>query len=451
MPASAAPQAIDSAGPAPGNSLPRVIGVGALAASAINTIVGSGIFGLPGLAAAMLGPAAVLAYVVCAILIGLVGLCLAEVGSRVANAGGLYAYATAAFGPVVGGVAGTLLWASNSVIAGAAVATLLADTLALAAPSLAGGFSRIAFFVTVYALLAAVNITGARAGARLSTVMAGVKLAPLLLLVAAGIPAIQAANLQWPAMPGPDAIGRTAVLLFFAFMGIEGGLNASGEVVAPARTVPRAIGLALTFTATLYVALQLTAQGVLGQALPNNAAPLAATAAVVFGPWGSTFLIAATALSVTGYLAADILCSPRTVFAMAERRQLPRVLAHVSPRSKSPAVAIGVYAAACAILACTGSFRQLVIAATSGTLLLYLICCVAVLPLRARGVATHGAPFVAPGGTFVPLAASAIILWMLSTLTSLELASAVGLVIVSAIVYAVREQFAARAALAAEV
>ena len=123
--------------------LPRVIGVGALAASAVNTIVGSGIFGLPGLAAAMLGPAAVLAYLVCAVLIGLVGLCLAEVGSRVADAGGLYAYATAAFGPVVGGIAGTLLWVANSVVAGAAVATLLADTLTLAAPPLGGGFPRV--------------------------------------------------------------------------------------------------------------------------------------------------------------------------------------------------------------------------------------------------------------------------------------------------------------------
>lgn len=449
MPAPPPPPVVPAA---PSNaSLPRVIGVGALAASAINTIVGSGIFGLPGLAAAMLGPAAVLAYLLCAVLIGLVGLCLAEAGSRVANAGGLYAYATAAFGPVIGGVAGTLLWTSNSVVANAAVSALLADTLALSVPPLAGGFPRIAFLLVVYTLLVAVNVTGARAGARLSTVLAVVKLAPLLLLAGAGIPFIQAANLQWPAMPGFFDVGRTALLLSFAFMGVEGGLNACGEVVAPARTVPRAVCLALASAAGLYMALQLTAQGVLGDSLPNNPAPLAATAAVVFGPWGRTFLVTATALSVTGYLAADVLCSPRTLFAMAERQQLPRVLARVDPRFESPAIAIGVYAASCAALACTGSFRQLVIAATSGTLLLYLICCVAVLPLRARSVATHGTPFVAPGGAFVPLAASAIMLWLLSTLTWLELASALGVAIVAAIAYGVREVVAARATLTAEV
>jgi amino acid transporter len=451
MPAPPALTPADTGGAPSNSSLPRVIGVGGLAASAINTIVGSGIFGLPGLAAAMLGPAAVLAYLLCAVLIGLVGLCLAEVGSRVGNAGGLYAYATAAFGPVMGGVAGTLLWTANSVVANAAVSALLVDTLTLSVPALGGGVPRIAFLLAVYALLVAVNITGARAGARLSTVLAVIKLAPLLLLAAAGILAIQAANLQWAATPDPFDVGRTALLLSFAFMGVEGALNASGEVVAPARTIPRGVCLALAFAAMLYVALQLTAQGVLGELLPNNPAPLAATAAVVFGPWGRVFLITATALSVTGYLAADVLCSPRNLFAMAERRQLPRALARVDPRFESPAIAIGVYTASCAVLACTGSFRQLVIAATSGTLMLYLICCVAVLPLRARDVATHGRPFVAPGGALVPLAASAIIIWMLSTLTWLELASALGLVFVAAIVYGVREALVARATMTAEI
>jgi len=97
-------------------SLRRVIGVGGLTLLAINQIVGSGIFGLPGLAAELLGPAAILAYLIVGVLMLLVGLCFAEVGSRVAGAGGLYAYAHAAFGPVVGGIAGTLIWAASSAV-----------------------------------------------------------------------------------------------------------------------------------------------------------------------------------------------------------------------------------------------------------------------------------------------------------------------------------------------
>src|SRR5574338_153159 len=110
--------------------LERVIGTPALAAAAINTTVGAGIFGMPGIIAAILGPAAVLAYLLCAALFVLVGLCFAELGSRVPAPGGLYAYATVSFGPVIGGIAGTLMWTANSVVSNAAVATLLIDTLA---------------------------------------------------------------------------------------------------------------------------------------------------------------------------------------------------------------------------------------------------------------------------------------------------------------------------------
>src|SRR2546425_9907089 len=100
------PLALPKTGPVPAAlSLKRSIGVSVLAFSMFNNIVGSGIFGLPALVAALLGPAAILSYLVCAVLIGLVGLCFAEVGSRAAAAGGLYAYARVPFGPFVGGIA----------------------------------------------------------------------------------------------------------------------------------------------------------------------------------------------------------------------------------------------------------------------------------------------------------------------------------------------------------
>jgi basic amino acid/polyamine antiporter, APA family len=421
-----------------GPRLERVIGTGALAATALNTIVGSGIFGLPGLAAAMLGPAAILSYVVCAVLIGLVGLCFAEAGSRVHGAAGLYSYASAAFGPIVGGIVGTLMWAANSVAPSAAVAALLMDTGATLVPAMSGGPLRTGVLVALYVTLAAVNIRGTRSGARVSMALAVIKIAPLAVLAIAGVFAVESENLQWTGFPAALGIGQTAVLLFFAFMGVEGGLNASGEVTNPARTVPRAILLALTLVAALYIGLQVAAQGVLGANLAGNSAPLVATATALFGSWGARVLVVVTVLSTAGYLSADMLGSPRVFHAMADRGQLPRRLAAVHPRLKTPAVAIAVYVTMCAILASTGSFRQLALASASGTLIAYLICCLGLLRLRSQHVATASTPFVAPGGALVPLAASAIILWMLSTLSATELAAAALLVAVSGVVYSLR-------------
>ena len=113
-----------------GAVLQRIVGVRALALMIVSVTVGAGIFGMPALAARDLGAAAILAYIVCAIIMGLVALCFAEAGSRVSGTGGLYAYATASFGPLAGGMVGMLLFTANGAFANAAVAALFANTMA---------------------------------------------------------------------------------------------------------------------------------------------------------------------------------------------------------------------------------------------------------------------------------------------------------------------------------
>jgi basic amino acid/polyamine antiporter, APA family len=119
-------------------TLVRALGVRALAANIVNTIVGSGIFVLPAVVAAILGPAAMLAYLVCAVLVALFGLCFAEVGSRVHATGGAYAYVEAAFGPCVGFSAGLLLGCAE-LAASAAVATIFVGSVSALLPGGGGG------------------------------------------------------------------------------------------------------------------------------------------------------------------------------------------------------------------------------------------------------------------------------------------------------------------------
>lgn len=416
-------------------ALQRVVGVTGVAFSSFNGIVGSGIFGLPALVAALLGPAAILAYLVCVVLVALMGLCFAEVGSRVHSAGGLYGYAHASFGPVIGGIAGTLIWTAGSVVSSAAVASFLASTLAVLWPVFDQPVPRALFTLFLYGGLAFINIRGTRLGAGFSIGIGLAKLAPLILLVVAGAFAIHLPNLHWTGLPALKTVGQGAVLLFFAFMGVETGLGMSGEIRQPARTVPRAIALALTLIAFLYIGLQLVAQGVLGPDLAVEKAPLVATAHAIFGPAGTTLLVVATVLSGAGTLAGGALCSPRYLYALAEAGQLPRPLAKVDPRFGTPANAILVYAAICAVLACSGTFHWLVIFSSSGSLVLYLICALGLLQLRARNVTTAAEPFRAPGGSAVPIAAAAIIVWMLSTLKWSELIATAALVIATGLAY----------------
>jgi APA family basic amino acid/polyamine antiporter len=420
-------------------SLSRVIGVSGVTFTAFNGIVGAGIFGLPALVAAVLGPGAIIAYLVCAVLIGLVGLCFAEAGSRVSTSGGLYAYASAAFGPVIGGGAGILLLVANCIAPSAALARFVVDTISVAVPAADAVLPRTALLGAIYFTLAVVNISGARRAAQLSTLVGYVKLAPLVLLVIFGVFAIHPSNLRWTSIPSLSSVGQGSVLLFFAFLGVETGLVTGGEVMNPARTIPRAILIALTLVAALYVSLQLTAQGILGSTLASSKSPLAAAATGAFGPLGATVMLVAAILSGLGYLVADLLSSPRAVYALAHDRQIPRWFATVSPRYATPAVAISAYAFTCFLLAASGSFLQLVILTSSGTLILYLVCCLGVLRLRAKGVAMAGIPFRAPGGPIIPLLATAIILWLLSTLAVSELAAAAIVIVASVAAYGTRE------------
>ena len=96
------------------DSLVRALGTWGLAAGIVNLTVGGGIFRLPASAAAALGSAAPIAYLVCAAAMGLIVLCFAEAGSRVSLTGGLYAYVEVAFGPLIGFLSGVMLWVGIS-------------------------------------------------------------------------------------------------------------------------------------------------------------------------------------------------------------------------------------------------------------------------------------------------------------------------------------------------
>jgi amino acid transporter len=418
--------------PAGDRSLTRVLGVWALAASIVNVTVGGGIFRLPADAARQLGAAAPIAYLVCAVAMGLIVLCFAEAGSRVAMTGGPYAYIEVAFGPFVGFLSGVLLWMLGT-LAVSAVSTVFADSIGALVPALQAAGPRRALIVAVFALLAFVNSRGVRQGARLNAVATVAKLAPLLLLVAAGLFSVRASNLALGPLPSFTQVARASVLLLFAFAGIESALVPSGEVREPSRTVPRAIGAAMLGITLLYLALHLVAQGTLGASLAHESTPLAAAAGIALGPWGRTLMLVGAAVSTFGYVNGMTLAVPRALFALGRDGFLPRVLARVNPRSNAPDVAIWTQSAIACALAATGTFERLAVIANLTTLVVYGACCAASWELRRRDVRAGGTPFRVPAAGVVPVLACLVIAAMLVSITASEWA-VLGAVLAAAVV-----------------
>ncbi|HET9383641.1 MAG TPA: APC family permease, partial [Gemmatimonadales bacterium] len=212
--------------------------------------------------------------------------------------------------------------------------------------------------------------------------------------------------------PPLASIGKSGLLLMFAFFGLESALQVSGEVRDGSRAVPRAIALAVTGVGVLYIAVQLVAQGILGPALaaPETAkAPLAAAAVQFAGRTGSLLILIAMIVSTFGFMTATMLSTPRTLFALALDGYLPRALAAVHPTHHTPHVAILVQAVIMTAIAATGTYVKLAIIANVPILLVYLGCCLAIVRLRRLGAGAAERPFVMPAGRVVPWVAAALI------------------------------------------
>lgn len=418
------------------SSLIRTLGVWGLAAAIFNTTVGGGIFRLPAAVHEMIGAAGPIVYVVCAIAMGLIVLCFAEAGSRVSLTGGPYAYVETVFGPYVGFLAAVLVWLVG-IFSLAGVSTALAGQAASLVPALGSASGRIALMVSVFAVLTWINIRGVRQGARVISIASVAKLIPLLILIGVGAFFVEPSNLAIETVPPAGDIARTAMVLIFAFAGIESALVPSGEVKDPARTVPRAIALAMIGVTVLYLLIQIVAQGVLGADLVQSKdAPLAAVAGHIMGPGGRLLLIVGALISMFGYVSGMILATPRTLFALGRDGIIPKAFASIHPKYQTPWIAIAVNSTVVCAFAITSTFEQLAILANLAAILLYLGCAIASWQLRKKNISIPGTrPLDLPGGPIIPILTCAVIFWLLTSITSQEWMAAGATLVIASILF----------------
>ena len=429
--------------------LSRSIGVRGLTAAVFNITVGAGIFAMPALVAQMLGTSAVHAYVACAAAMSCIVLSFAVAASRVPRVGGTYAYAEAAFGPLIGFLGGALIWLSD-VLASAAVVAGLSAAIGAYAPLLDTPMARVLVLVVVLGSLAWINVRGVRQGTRVLEILTIAKLAPLLLLIGAGV--LVGGGGMWQVGPLPDAgaIGRATLVLIFAFSGAESTMSLSGEVAHPSRTIPRALVLALALITGLYVTVHLAAAVALGAALPlTPEAPLAAAAGILIGPQGRAVLLAGTVISMLGYVSALVMSTPRLVFAVAQRGLLPAWLGRVHPRWHTPAAAIVVQTVLILLVASSGTFGALASFASVAVVSVYLMACLSALQLqrtdtRLDDAALPGhAPFRVPA--LVPIAGALICVALLAQSTLREFAVVAAVLATAATGFLLRTRVMTRA------
>ena len=425
--------------------LKRVVGVSGLALSIINGIIGSGIFVLPAIVGIAMGAFGIFGYVFCSIMMAAIMLCYAEIGSKVTRSGGSYAYVETAFGDFPGFIINWLYFFGWGILGSAAVMNVIADALAGLFPSFADPLTRSIFFFALLGTITFINVLGAKQGIGFVKALAIIKVLPLLGIIIFGFSKISAGNLQWDHIPSMKTFGSTALTLFFAFAGFETCLGVSGEFKNPKRTVPLGIMLGGLVVLVIYMLLQMVTQGILGSEITLfKDAPLAAVAERIIGPVGATILLITTAISSFGSVSADVMATPRSLFACANDGMFPGFLGRVHPKFATPYLAVIIYAALIFIFSISGGFEQLANMASAAILLVYLAVILSTLKLRKQKQDTAERTFRAPGGWIAPIIGIAAILWLLSSLSKKEITSTLIFMAVVCVLYLFMKGFKRR-------
>jgi len=427
-------------------TLTRVLSFRDLVLIVIGTVIGSGIFLVPGgvvrQAGGYAGPALVV-WIVGGVLSLLGALAYGELGAMNPSAGGLYVYLRDAFGPMTAFLYG---WTFFLVIATGSAATLAVASAAYLQQFVAlGAFAQKAAAVLLLAVVAAINVRSTRRSADVQNVSTAIKVGALLVMSAVLVVARRGgaadAMPAWPASITPSLLsgmGLGMIGVLWAYEGWQYVTFSAGEAIDPQRTFPRAIVLGTASLIVIYVSANvgyLAALGTAGVAGSDRVAAEAVSAIV--GPAAAKLIAAAILVSIFSAANGITITAPRVYYAMARDGLFFRALGEVHPRYGTPAVSILAGTAWSMVLAASGTFEQLLIYVVFVGWIFYGLGAACVFVLRRTQPDTHR-PFRVPGYPWTPLvfivAATALVANTIAT-QPVRAAIGIGVVLIGLPVY----------------
>lgn len=399
----------------------------------VNSVIGSGIYGLPSRVYGLAGAYSLFAYVASALAIGLIVLSFAEVGSRFKATGGPYLYTRVAFGPVIGFEIGWLTWFAR-IASFAALCNLGVGYLAFFVPGSTAVVWRVVLIAAVVSALAVTNIVGVRVTAMVTNIFTVGKLIPLLVVVVGGMFVMDPTRLAFDAPPSYAGFSQAALLLVYTYTGFEGAVIPAGEMRDPGRHVPFALVTGLSVIVALYVLVQAVCIGTVAD-LTHSERPLADAALAFLGAPGASLIALGAIVSVSGTMNAHMFATPRLLFGMAQHGQLPRVFLGTHARFHTPVPAILLTAVVALGLTIATTFISALTISAVIRLLTYGTTALALPVLRRRSDVPMPA-FAAPAGPTLAVGAAVLSVWLMSSSTWAEVRLVIAASIVGLLLYA---------------
>lgn len=415
---------------------PNKIGFFSMILLGVNSIVGTGIFLLPGQVTALAGRWSMLSYLFVIFLILSIVWCFSKCAGLFSRNGGSYLYAKEAFGDFVGFEIGLLRWFVG-IITWAALAVGFITALGVFWPPANKEPFRTILALIIVNGLGTINIFGMRMLKHLNNIATLAKIIPLLVFIVVGFSYIDQSHFlhfderEWQV----DAFGSACLIVFFAFSGFENLPIAAGEMHNPRKNIPIAVFIVISICACLYCLIQFIAMGVLGSELLNSQTPILDSAEVMFGDMGKFLVGIAMLISIGGINIAASFITPRSGLALAEDRFLPPIMARRN-RQGSPFFIICATSAATSIFVLTGSFAQLIAISVVCRFIQYFSTCMAIFVFHHRGTIRA---FDSPWKAIFPIIGIAGISWLLYQASIWQVGMGIGVLLAGIPIYCLQK------------
>lgn len=405
-------------------SLPFVIAI------AVGGMLGSGIFVLPGLAAAKTGPSVWLAYLLAAVCVLPAALSKAELATSMPTSGGAYVYTERTFGPMFGTISGIGLWLSLLLKSSFALVGFGAYLLVLADVPLK------ATALSFLALIMILNIVGAKKVGKVQLAVVTASVLGLLLVLIFGLPSVEPENMEPAFFYGNSGLIAATAFVFVSYAGVTKVAAIAEEIKNPNRNLPIAMLVTLLLVAIIYVfvAFALVGNIPVGQ-LETDIHPIYTLSEHLGGKVAG---IAAAILGVVTLISmanSGVLAASRFPFAMSRDQLLPGILKKVHPRFLTPVSTILLTCVAMALIITFLNVEKIAKLASAFQVLMYMFVNASVMVLRETGVQWYKPPFRSPLYPFVQLFGIFSGLVLLAYLGMLSIGAIIIISIFGAVIY----------------
>ena len=408
-----------------------------LMAIGIGTVIGTGIFILPGtIAAKQAGPGVSLSFLLSAIVCAFAAMCYAEFASALPVAGSAYSYGNVVFGEFFGWLLGWALileymLAVASVSTGwAAYFNSFIESFGLKIPhALSGPFDPAhGTYINIVAVIIVLLITimlahGMQSSVRVNNIAVVIKVAIIIIFIVAGLFFIKPKNYH-PFLPyHMSGVIHGATTGFFAYLGFDCVSSSAAEVKNPKKNMPLGIIGTLGIVAVLYMGVAIVLTGMVKYTKLDVANPVSYALQLVHQNWLAELLSIGALVGMFTMMVAMIYSSSRLIYAIGRDGLLPAFLGKLDKKSHSPQVALWVVAVIIAAMGGLVSLDQLTSLVNIGTLFAFTLVSFGIIPLRRRKDIGNRGGFKVPLYPYIPILSGLLCLAMM---TQLKLETYVG-------------------------